>query len=164
MKTLAPTLLALLASVSAGRVASAACESTTYGAGIQLVDSTPVKSILDSPESFVGKEVRVEGRVREVCEMAGCWLELEAGDPAADARVLKVKVKDGEIEFPLSTRGKQAIAQGKVERLEMNRAKYVRHLKHIAGEQGREFDETSVVGDGPFHLYQVAGVGAEVCR
>lgn len=165
MKMRFSTLLALFAVAAvAGNAVANVCESATYGAGVRLAETTSVSSILDAPESFVGKEVRVEGRVKEVCEMAGCWLEIEAGDPSADGRVLKVKVRDGEIEFPMSSRGKQAIAQGKVERLEMTRPKYLKYLKHIAAEQGKELEEASIVGEGPFHLYQIAGTGAEICR
>jgi hypothetical protein len=152
--------------VLTGSALSADCSSVSYGAGVTIAESTPVSAIVAEPESFVGKKVRVEGRVKDVCEMAGCWLELEAVDAAAAASgpVLKVKVKDGEIEFPVSTRGKSAIAEGEVERLEMDRGKYVRHLKHLAKEQKREFDEASVVGDGPFKVYQIAGTGAEICK
>lgn len=137
------------------------CEKVSYGAGVTLTVATAVPAILAQPAAFVGKEVRVEGAVKEVCAMAGCWLELAAGD---GGEVLKVKVKDGEIVFPVAARGKQAIAQGKVEDLEMNRAKYVQHLKHLAEEQGGKFDEASVQGDGPFHVYQLAGTGAEICK
>ncbi len=105
-----------------------------------LTDTTAVQAILAQPEAFVGKEVRVEGKVKEVCEMAGCWMELEAGD---GDQTLKVKVKDGDIVFPVAARGKQAVAQGKVEDLEMTRAKYVKYLEHAAEEQGGKFDEAT---------------------
>jgi hypothetical protein len=88
-------------------------------------------------------------------------MEIQAVD---SGRTLKVKVKDGDIVFPVAARGKQAVAQGKVEDLEMSRAKYIRHLKHLAEEQEKPFDEASVQGDGPFHVYQIAGSGAEICR
>ena len=137
------------------------CEKTSYGAGVTLTEPTAIAAILDQPAAYAGKEVRVEGEVHAVCEMAGCWMEIQA---AAGDRTLKVKVKDGVIVFPVAARGKQAVAQGKVEDLEMSRAKYVQFRKHAAKEQGGEFDEASVQGDGPFHVYQVAGSGAEICK
>lgn len=157
-------LLAIFGLLSSTPASAGPCASVSYGAGIEIEEVTPVSAILDAPDSFVGKDVRVEGTVKEVCEMAGCWLELEAAEPEPTGRVLKVKVKDGEIEFPVSARGKPAAAQGKVERLEMSRAKYVKHLKHLAEEQNRKFDEKSVSGPGPFHVYQIAGTGAEICK
>ena len=137
------------------------CEKVSYGAGVKIAETTAVQAILAQPEAFVGKEVRVEGTVKEVCAMAGCWMDLEAGE---GAQILKIKVKDGDIVFPVAARGKQAVAQGKVEDLEMTRAKYVKYLAHAAEEQGGKFDEASVKGDGPFHVYQIAGTGAEICK
>ena len=126
---------------------AATCEKTAYGAGVTLTETTAISAILEQPAAFTGKVVRVEGEVREVCE-----------------QVVKVKVKDGEIVFPLAARGKQAVAQGKVEDLEMSRAKYVQYREHAAKEQGEKFDEASIKGDGPFHVYQIAGFGAEICN
>jgi hypothetical protein len=157
-------LLALAAVPFLAAPVAANCEADTYGKGVTLTESTAVAAILDAPDRFVGSEVRVEGTVKDVCEMRGCWMEIEAGGESADARRLKVKVKDGVIEFPVAARGKSASVQGKVEKLEMERAKYVKHLKHLADEQGREFDEKSVVGEGPFAIYQIAGSGARICK
>jgi hypothetical protein len=160
-------ILFLSASLAVVGALRADCDGTSYGAGVSIAEPTAIAAIVAAPESYVGKEVRVEGTVKEVCEMAGCWMELVASDTSGEAAgspELKVKVKDGEIVFPVAARGKEAMAQGKVERLEMSRDKYVKHQKHLAKEQGRTFDETSVVGEGPFRLYQVAGTGALICR
>ncbi len=154
-------LLASLLVLAVSPAVAETCEKVSYGAGVTLAETTSVAAILDQPTAFAGKEVRVEGAVKEVCEMAGCWMEIQAGD---DARSLKVKVKDGDIVFPVAARGKQAVAQGKVEDLEMSRAKYVSYMKHAAEEQGGKFEEASLAGDGPFHVYQIAGTGAEICK
>jgi hypothetical protein len=154
-------LVSSLLLLAAAPAFAESCEKVAYGAGVTLVEPTAVAAILDTPASFTGKEVRVEGTVKEVCEMAGCWMELQAGE---GPRTLKVKVKDGDIVFPVAARGKQAVAQGKVEDLEMNRGKYVQYMKHAAEEQGGTFDEASLKGDGPFHVYQIAGTGAEICK
>jgi len=136
------------------------CDKTSYGAGVRIAESTPVVELLASPDRWVGEQVRVEGEVADVCEMAGCWLEIRAteGD-----QVVKVKVKDGEIVFPTSARGKAAVAEGKFERLDLDRKKYVTYARHAAEEKGQPFDEAAV-GEGPFHVYQIAGTGAEICR
>ena len=154
-------LLCVLSLVVAGPTLAETCEKVSYGSGVTISEPTAVAAILDQPTAFAGKEVRVEGVVREVCEMAGCWMEIAAQD---GAKSLKVKVKDGEIVFPVAARGKQAVAQGKVEELEMNRGKYVKFLKHAAAEGGGSFDEATLQGEGPFHVYQIAGTGAEICR
>ena len=46
----------------------------------------------------------------------------------------------------------------------MSRAKYVKFLEHAAEESGGTFDEATLQGDGPFHVYQIAGSGAEICK
>jgi len=136
------------------------CAKTSYGAGVRLAETTPVTDLLGAPDRWVGEQVRVEGEVADVCEMAGCWLEIRA---AEGDQIVKVKVKDGEIVFPVSARGKAAVAEGKFERLDLDRAKYVSYARHAAEEKGQTFD-ASAVGDGPFHVYQIAGTGAEICQ
>lgn len=157
-------LISSLLLLSALPVAAETCDKASYGKGVTLTESTPVAAILDQPGQFVGKEVRIEGEVQAVCEMAGCWLEVAASEGGEGGRTLKVKVKDGDIVFPVGAKGKRAVAQGKVEDLEMSRGKYVQYRKHAAKETGEPFDEKSLEGDGPFHVYQVAGSGAEICK
>ncbi|MCB1009860.1 MAG: DUF4920 domain-containing protein [Acidobacteria bacterium] len=136
------------------------CAKKSYGAGVRLAESTPVSELLGTPDRWVGEQVRVEGEVAEVCEMAGCWLELRA---TGDDQMIKVKVKDGEIVFPTSARGKAAVAEGKFERLDFDREKYASYAKHAAEEKGQPFDEASI-GDGPYYVYQIKGTGAEICE
>lgn len=155
-------VLALFAPVAFAAASFAAdCPGESYGAGVTLAEPTAIAAILDAPDAWAGKSVRVEGKVQEVCAMAGCWMTLVAD--AGDGRPMKVQVEDGEIVFPVSARGHQASAQGKVEKIEMSRDRYVKFQKHLAKELGREFDEKSVVGEGPFSVVQVRGTGARVC-
>jgi hypothetical protein len=135
------------------------CAKTSYGKGVTLADSTPIPTLLARAEEYVGKPVRVDGVVADVCAMAGCWMEIRA---AEGGEVVKVKVEDGEIVFPVAARGKQAVAEGELERLEMDRAQYVRWAKHAAEERGQGFDQAGI-GAGPFRVYQIRGTGAEVC-
>ncbi len=154
------TAVLLTALADAGQQA---CMSQSLGKGVTIAEPTPVAAILDQPDTYVGRAVRIEGTVKDVCEMAGCWLELEAGNPEVAGRTLRVKVNDGEIVFPKTSRGQRAVAEGVVEAKEVSRDAYESHLRHIADEQGRDFDPSSV-GDGPYRLLQVKGTGAEVCR
>ena len=153
--------LIALAALTALPAAAAPAEScTTYGTGVTLETVTPVAKIVAAPEAWAGKTVRVEGVVHEVCPMAGCWLTFV---PEPGAGELRVKVEDGEIVFPLSTRGQRASAQGEVEVKEMTREQYAGWLKHLAEEQGETFDEATV-GEGPYRNVQVKATGAEVCE
>jgi len=89
--------------------------------------------------------------------MKGCWMELES----RDAQHLRVKVDDGVIVFPPAAEGRWAVAQGTVELMEMTREQYTGWLRHLAEEQGRDFDEATV-GEGPYRLVQIRGEGAEI--
>jgi hypothetical protein len=69
-------------------------------------------------------------------------------------------VKDGDIVFPLSARGKRAFAQGKLEAIAMNE-KEARHFrKHQAMEKGAAFDPKGVTG--PLTICQVKPTGVLV--
>lgn len=93
----------------------------TFGAGVSLTETTPLVHLLDRPSDFEGKTVRVEGTVTAVCMHMGCWMAL-APDKASDARTVLVKVDDGVIVFPLSAKGRRAVAEGVVERIGVNNA------------------------------------------
>jgi hypothetical protein len=153
---LLPMILAAL--VFPASVATANC--TEYGAGVDLEEATTATALLADPEAWKGKTVRVEGEVREVCPMAGCWVTLIPEGGAGED--LRVKVEDGEIVFPLSARGHRATAQGTVEVLEMTREQYVAYQEHLSAEVGETFDPATI-GDGPYRRVQVKAVGAEVC-
>lgn len=131
-----------------------------YGKGVTLAETTSVAKILADPDAWVGKTVRIEGKVLDVCPMAGCWMELEEGDGAAK---LRVKVDDGAIVFPVTAKGRLAVAEGVVEAIPMTREKYVAWLEHLAEERGQAFDP-STVGEGPFRIVQVKGTGARIAE
>jgi hypothetical protein len=131
----------------------------TYAAGVSIEQATPLAALAAAPEDWAGETVRVEGEVREVCAMAGCWLAIAAdgGGPP-----LRVKVEDGEIVFPLSARGQRAAAQGEVVVIESTREQHAAWLAHLAEERGEAFDPATV-GDGPYRRIEVQATGAELC-
>lgn len=157
MRSLTSVFVLTLSLLAAG---SAVAGEVSYGKGVQLAESTSIDKILADPDAYVGKTVRIEGKVLDVCPMAGCWMEL-AG--SAEGKMLKVKVDDGVIVFPVTAKGKSAVAEGVVEAIPMTREKYVDWLTHIADETGREFDPKSV-GEGPFRVIQIQGTGAKIAE
>jgi len=132
-------------------------EEKSYGAGVTLDETLKISTLLAEPDRYVGKKVRVEGMVTEVCKMAGCWMELEE---SAEAKI-RIKVDDGEIVFPATASGKKAVAEGVVESIPMTREKYVAYMEHEAEETGKKFDPATL-GDGPFQILQIRGSGARV--
>src|SRR5260221_1166045 len=99
---------------------------------LQLDTPTPLAQIETHPEKYVGKNVQVRGRVTEVCQAMGCWMNIV--DPVGE-RTIRIKVNDGEIVFPGSAVGKLAIVEGKLTKLELTREEAVAQARHEAEEQ-----------------------------
>ena len=127
-----------------------------FGKEISLSEKTKISDILNDPESFVGKTVLVEGTVLDVCQKAGCWMELKSD---GDGKI-KVKVKDGDIVFPVSAIGSNALVEGTVYKIELTQEEAIKYYEHIAEENGSEFDPSTVTG--PVSIYQIKGIGAEI--
>jgi hypothetical protein len=143
-------LFALLAPLAAG--------AETYGGGVTLAETTSIGKILAEPDAWVGKHVRVEGEITDVCPMKGCWMEIS--EPEGDR--IRIKVADGVMVFPVEGKGKRAVAEGVVEAIPMNREQYVGYLGHLAEEKGEKFDPATVTGEGPFKILQLRGLGAQI--
>ena len=126
------------------------------GKPLTIKDATPVATLVGSADQYVGKTVQVKGRITQVCQMMGCWMEL-ANDAGQHVRI---KVEDGVIEFPKDSAGKTAIAEGKFTKRELTREQAVAQAKEEAEETGRKFDASKVKGG--VTLYQIEGTGAVI--
>ena len=89
--------------------------------------------------------------------MAGCWIELSSD---AEGEQIKVKVKDGEIVFPMDAKGSTALVEGKVYKIELSKEKAINYYEHLAEESGDEFDPATVTGS--ITIYQIKGFGAQI--
>ncbi len=132
-------------------------QADKYGKEISLTEKTSISTILAQPEKYVGKTVLVEGEILEVCAMAGCWMELKSD---AENQKVKIKVKDGDIVFPVEAKGKSALVEGTVYQIDLTKEEAIEYYQHVAAEQGTEFDAATVTG--PITLYQIKGIGAEI--
>jgi len=129
-----------------------------YGAGVQIEEATPVHAILTDPDAYLGKTVRIEGTVLDVCPKKGCWMEV-----GRDGEHIQIKVEDDVIVFPIGAKGQRAVAEGVVEAVEMSREDYLGYLAHLAEERGEELDpETADLGDGPYRLIRIRATGATI--
>jgi hypothetical protein len=132
-------------------------DDTNLGAELTLTEKTKISEILADPEAYLDKTVLVEGEILDVCPMMGCWMELKSDDGEG---MIKVKVKDGEIVFPVEAKGSTALVEGKVYKIELTREKAIEHFQHVAEEKGQEFDPSTITG--PMTIYQIKGLGAEI--
>jgi hypothetical protein len=87
-------------------------EETKLGTGVALKDVTPIKAVLEQPQEFVGKTIRIDGIATAVCEHMGCWLAV-ADEADAQGATVRLKVDHGGgIVFPVSAKGKKVSAEG----------------------------------------------------
>jgi hypothetical protein len=126
------------------------------GKPLTLKQAMPLATLMASPDKFTGQTVQVTGKVTEVCEMAGCWMNLTD----TKGNLLRIKVDDGDIVFPKTAVGKPAIAEGKLEKLERTREQLIEEGKEEAREQHRKFDASKIKSGKT--IYQIAGTGAVV--
>lgn len=140
-------------------LAAALCAwaANPLGKPLTLKKQTAIADLAAKPADFIGKTVQVKGKVSEVCEKMGCWMQIV--DPATKASV-KIKVKDGEIVFPKDSVGKTAVAEGKFAKIEMTKEQAIAQAKHEAEENKKKFDPASITG--PVVSYQIQGTGAVI--
>jgi len=137
-------------------VLSVQAKDDIYGKGVNITETTPVSAILDNPEPYLGKTVRVEGMIIEVCAKRGCWMYI-AGDRQGEK--IQVKVTDGEIVFPMSASGRMAAVEGIVEELKLSREDMIKYFEHLAEEKGQPFDPATVKDE---RMIRLRGLGAEI--
>jgi hypothetical protein len=128
-----------------------------YGKKITLKEKTKISTILQSPDKFVGKKVLINGTILAVCEKRGCWMELSSDK---ESQKIKIKVKDGEIVFPLTGIGKKALVEGEVEKKTLSKEDAIKQGNEEAKEHKTKFDPSSVKG--PVTFYQIKGLGAVI--
>lgn len=114
MKTLLrPLLLALcallLAGAAAADTAGAAASPRRFGTPIKVKKSVDVAQLAKDPARFAGRRIRIEGRVKEVCQGRGCWVEVEANGASFLARSL-----DETVLLPKDCKGRPIVVQGVV--------------------------------------------------
>jgi hypothetical protein len=130
--------------------------NNTFGKGVHLKETTAVSAILDNPDTYIGKTVKIDGMILEVCARRGCWIYV-AGD--REGEKIQVKVTDGEIVFPMSVSGRMASVEGVVEELKLSREDMIRYLKHLAEEKGQPFDPSTVEDK---RMIRLIGMGAQI--
>ncbi|MDZ7902673.1 MAG: DUF4920 domain-containing protein [Rheinheimera sp.] len=108
-----------------------------FGPKFDASNSVTVQQVLAKPTEFLAKPFTVQGKIDAVCQKKGCWMQFET---AADQPTFRLKVKDGDMVFPVSAKGKNAYAYGSLKAKPMSLEQTKTYLKHRAEEQGEVFD------------------------
>jgi hypothetical protein len=146
---------ATTSSPSTAPAVSADVKTQKFGAGVSVAEVTSISKILATPDAFKGKTVKVEGMVTDVCPKRGCWFEM-AGENAGEK--LKFKVVDGEMVFPVDSKGMYAQAQGQVTVKELSLEESKQYAEYQAKEYGKPYDPASVTK--PTLIVRLDGTGA----
>ncbi len=81
-------------------------------------------------------DVKVKGKVVEVCKAEGCWIRMETASGP-----MLIKMKDHSFTVPLALNGKTIVADGTAELKETS----VAMLKHYAEDAGKSKDEIAAI-------------------
>jgi hypothetical protein len=81
-------------------------------------------------------EIKVTGKVKEVCKAEGCWLKMETatGD-------MMIRMKDHSFFVPVSMQGKTIVVEGTASLKETS----VEMLKHYAEDGGKSKEEIAAI-------------------
>lgn len=136
---------------------NANAEPLLFGESVDESKLIAISSIMSTPEEFVGKTVTIEGTIVGVCSHRGCWVDI-----ASDARFEKIrlKVRDGDMVFPMHTKGRQALATGKVTAISLSLEQTKRYLASLAKRNDEPFDQSSIAN--PLSIYQVEPIGVKI--
>lgn len=152
-----PLRTAFAALVVTALAAAPALAATKYGKPLTAATPVKVSELMATPDAYVGKVVKVEGLITEVCPKRGCWINV-AGDK--EFQTIRVKVEDGVIVFPLTDKGRKVVAEGTFKKMELTKEQAIERAKHEAEEKGTKFDPATITG--PATVYQIQGTGAIV--
>jgi hypothetical protein len=125
------------------------------GAAIGNAKKVSLAKVLKDPSKYAGKTVRVEGVIVRSCKMEGCWMELA---PNANAKSVRVKMKDHSFFIPLNSAGASAKAEGILTVKTLSKEE----VKHLVEEDGAKFD--NINPDGTVTEISFVAAGVELTR
>ncbi|MCG7534224.1 DUF4920 domain-containing protein [Pseudoalteromonas sp. OOF1S-7] len=140
------TMLSVFAMVC---TVSALAQPMEFGGGADKTNVIDASTLLAKADQYHQTQVTVKGVVTKVCKKRGCWmtLDVEKGEQ------ITVKVRDGDMVFPMSAVGKTALATGQFEVFELSLEKSRRYLAHKAEENGEAFDPGTL--ENPITIYRL---------
>lgn len=103
----------------------------TTAAGAIAANELP--TLLDGKETA---DVKIKGKVVEVCKAEGCWLRMETANGP-----MLIKMKDHAFMVPLAMNGKAIVADGTATLKETS----VEMLKHYAKDAGKSKEEIEAI-------------------
>lgn len=116
--------------------AGKATKGTTYGAKFTNEGAIDVVALESKIGAAKEAEVKVKGKVAEVCTAMGCWLKLES----ANGKTM-VKMKDHAYFVPLDLVGKEVIIDG----IAKSTTTSVAEQRHLAEDAKKSAEEIAAI-------------------
>ena len=157
MKIVLQTFIGIIFSLSAFGKVTPQPKAKYQGKVFKHKVSQTVDQIIDAPSEQENKHIQVKGKIKKVCPMAGCWIDLES---PKTGKTIHVKVKDGDIVFPKTSVGKTAVIEGVLFQKKMSKEKAIKFYRHRAKELGIPFDPSKITG--PTSTWEIKGTSAKV--
>ncbi len=129
-----------------------------FGKAVDKKRLTPISKLIAEAKNYKDKEVTIKGMVTNVCSMRGCWMEF-ASDK--EYQTLKIKVRDGDMVFPLSAKGKTAYAVGTINSQTYSKEELVAMAEARAKKYGKPADLSKITGPKTFVNFVPSGVTIE---
>ena len=123
------------------------------GAPIGKATKVDLAKVMKDPAKYEGKSVLVEGVIVRSCNMEGCWAELA---PDANAKSVRVKMKDHSFFIPLQSAGALARAEGVFTTKTLTKAQ----VDHMIEEDGAKFENRNA--DGTVSEVSFEAIGIEL--
>ncbi|PIQ28301.1 DUF4920 domain-containing protein [bacterium (Candidatus Blackallbacteria) CG17_big_fil_post_rev_8_21_14_2_50_48_46] len=120
-----------------------------------LKEVIKISTLLDHPENYLGKTIKIEGIAMDVCPTRGCWMKIKS-DRKKES--LLIKVDDGEMVFPMSARGKNMVIEGKLIKKMMPLKEVLELEEARAKKAGKPFDPSQFKGPRPMYMFHPTGV------
>jgi hypothetical protein len=107
---LVPALLSCLCLNAIAGSATTAPAPLKVGTGITVKKPVDIDHLASNPKRYVGRTVRLEGTVKEVCQGMGCWVEVAS----ARGGSFLAKSLDESVLLPKDCAGRKIVVQGVV--------------------------------------------------
>lgn len=114
-----------------------ATPGTTFGEVITADKAIPAAELPAIMADKQMADVKIEGKVLDVCPKKGCWLSLEMPDKS----VTFVKFKEYAFFVPLELIGKTVVVEGQAKKIETS----VDELKHYAEDAKKSKEEIAAI-------------------
>jgi len=131
-----------------------------YGKKIDLEQFSDFGGFMSEPNEYLNENILIKGEIIDVCPMRGCWIKVKDN---SSSNSIRVKVTDGLIVFPISSKGHQVDVEGEFIALNFTENQARSWKVHLAKEKGITLNPEDVqIEKSDLIEYRIVGKGAEI--